>query len=103
MAIDMLEQTNKIEQTASTEPSFQLTQKNQPLHGSVRQALENYIAQLKGQAPNNLYELILSEVEAPLMECVMEYTQSNQSRAAIVLGLSRGTLRKLLKKYGMLK
>ncbi len=52
--------------------------------------------------PNNLYELILAEVEAPLMECVMEYTKNNQSRAAIVFGLSRGTLRKLLKKYGML-
>ena len=82
--------------------SFELMQKNQPLHGSVRQALENYLSQLNGQTPNNLYDLILSEVEAPLMECVMAYTKNNQSRAAIVLGLSRGTLRKLLKKYGML-
>lgn len=93
MAINTLEKT---------ETSFELTQKNQPLHDSVRQSLENYISQLKGQMPSNLYELILAEVEAPLMECVMEYTKNNQSRAAIVLGLSRGTLRKLLKKYGML-
>lgn len=85
-----------------SESSFELTQKNQPLHDSVRQALENYISQLKGAMPNNLYELILAEVEAPLLECVMEYTKNNQSRAAIILGLSRGTLRKLLKKYGML-
>ena len=85
-----------------TETAFELTQKNQPLHDSVRQSLENYMTQLKGNMPNNLYELILAEVEAPLMECVMEYTKNNQSRAAIVLGLSRGTLRKLLKKYGML-
>ena len=84
------------------ETAFELTQKNQPLHDSVRQALENYFSQLKGQSPSNLYELILAEVEAPLMESVMEYTKNNQSRAAIVLGLSRGTLRKLLKKYGML-
>jgi Fis family transcriptional regulator len=49
-----------------------------------------------------LYELILAEVEAPLMEAVMEYTKGNQSRAAIVLGLSRGTLRKKLKLYGLL-
>lgn len=82
--------------------SFELTQKNQPLHDSVRQALENYLVQLKGQLPNNLYELILAEVEAPLLECVMEYTKNNQSRAAIVLGLSRGTLRKKLKLYDML-
>lgn len=82
--------------------AFELTQKNQPLHDSVRQSLENYLDHLKGQSPNNLYELILSEVEAPLMEAVMGYTKNNQSRAAIVLGLSRGTLRKKLKTYGLL-
>lgn len=81
---------------------FELTQKNQPLHDSVRQSLENYLTQLKGQAPSNLYELILAEIEAPLLECVMDYTKNNQSRAAILLGLSRGTLRKKLKMYGML-
>lgn len=91
---------NTLEKTKSS--SFELTQKNQPLHDSVRQALENYLSQLKGQAPSNLYELILAEVEAPLMQAVMEYTKNNQSRAAIVLGLSRGTLRKKLKLYGML-
>lgn len=82
--------------------SFELAQKNQPLHDSVRQALENYISHSKGELPDNLYELILAEVEAPLMEAVMEYTKGNQSRAAIVLGLSRGTLRKKLKMYNML-
>lgn len=86
-----------------SESSFELAQKNQPLHDSVRQSLENYIALLKGQQlPSNLYEMILAEVEAPLMEAVMEYTKGNQSRAAIVLGLSRGTLRKKLKMYGLL-
>lgn len=84
------------------ESAFELMQKNQPLHDSVRQSLENYLSQLKGEIPNNLYDLILAEVEAPLMEKVMDYTKNNQSRAAIVLGLSRGTLRKLLKKYGLL-
>ena len=87
----------------SKSSTFELTQKNQPLHDSVRQSLENYITHHKGQLPGNLYELILAEVEAPLMEAVMEYTKGNQSRAAIVLGLSRGTLRKKLKMYGLLE
>ncbi len=91
--------TNILEKPQS---DFELTQKNQPLHDSVRQSLENYLSQLKGQSPSNLYELILAEVEEPLMKAVMEYTKSNQSRAAIILGLSRGTLRKKLKQYGML-
>lgn len=92
--------TNILEKPKTS--SFELTQKNQPLHDSVRQALENYLGQVKGQLPTNLYELILAEVEAPLMVAVMEYTKNNQSRAAIVLGLSRGTLRKKLKQYGLL-
>lgn len=91
--------TSTLERTVST---FELTQKNQPLHDSVRQSLENYLSQVKGELPDNLYELILAEVEAPLLAAVMEYTKNNQSRAAIVLGLSRGTLRKKLKQYGML-
>jgi Fis family transcriptional regulator len=82
--------------------AFIVAHKNQPLHDSVRQALESYFAQLKGQAPKNLYELVLAEVEVPLLEAVMEFTKNNQSRAAILLGLSRGTLRKKLKIYGML-
>ncbi len=81
---------------------FTVAHKNQPLHDSVRQALESYFIQLKGQVPSNLYELVLAEVEIPLLEAVMDYTKGNQSRAAMLLGLSRGTLRKKLKIYGML-
>ncbi len=81
---------------------FMIAHKNQPLHESVRQAIENYFLQLKGEVPKNLYDLVLAEVEEPLMRAVMEFTNNNQSRAAIVLGLSRGTLRKKLKTYGML-
>ena len=95
--------SNTLEQSIdNSSTGFELEQKNQPLHDSVRKALENYLHQLNGQLPSNLYELILAEVEAPLMESIMEYTKNNQSRAAIVLGLSRGTLRKKLKQYGML-
>ena len=83
-------------------PSFSVAHKNQPLHDSVRQALESYFVQLKGHAPNNLYDLVLAEVEVPLIQAVMEFTRGNQSRTAILLGLSRGTLRKKLKIYGML-
>ena len=92
-------ETTDVTQTVSP---FVVAHKNQPLHDSVRQALESYFTQLKGQAPNNLYEMVLAEVEVPLLEAVMEYTKENQSRAAILLGLSRGTLRKKLKPYGML-
>lgn len=82
--------------------SFNVEQKNRPLHDSVRQALNHYLGLLGGKLPENLYTLILAEVETPLIEAVMEYTGHNQSQAALVLGLSRGTLRKKLKMYGLL-
>ncbi|WP_289007816.1 DNA-binding transcriptional regulator Fis, partial [uncultured Idiomarina sp.] len=61
----------------------------------------SFLRQLDGQDPEELYELVLSEVEAPLLEEVMTYTRGNQTRAATMLGINRGTLRKKLKKYGM--
>lgn len=102
MATNNLDTTQMTEQQAGTSP-FTVAHKNQPLHDSVRQALESYFQQLKGQIPSNLYEMVLAEVEVPLLEAVMEYTKGNQSRAAILMGLSRGTLRKKLKIYGMLE
>src|SRR5687767_15074062 len=100
MTMNNTDETKIANQAANS--AFIVAHKNQPLHDSVRQALESYFTQLKGQAPNNLYELVLAEVEVPLLEAVMEFTKNNQSRAAILLGLSRGTLRKKLKIYGML-
>ncbi len=66
-----------------------------------KQALKNYFAQLNGQDVNDLYELVLAEVEQPLLDMVMQYTRGNQTRAALMMGINRGTLRKKLKKYGM--
>lgn len=74
---------------------------NKPLRDSVKQALKNYLAQLDGQDVNDLYELVLGEVEHPMLDMVMQYTRGNQTRAANMLGINRGTLRKKLKKYGM--
>jgi Fis family transcriptional regulator len=54
------------------------------------------------QLTHNLYELVLREVEAPLMEAVLKHTDGNQSEAATMLGLNRGTLRKKMKQYGLL-
>lgn len=47
----------------------------------------------------NLYDLVLEEIEGPMFRTVMEMTRYNQSKAARVLGVSRGTLRTKLKYY----
>jgi len=71
----------------------------QPLSQQVAQALENYFEQLDGQEVVDLHALVISEVEKPLLEAVLNHTKSNQSKAAKMLGLSRGTLRKKLVSY----
>ena len=46
-----------------------------------------------------LHELLLNEVEPPLLQAVMEKRRGNQLQAARMLGISRGTIRKKLLKY----
>lgn len=72
------------------------------LRESVDISLKNYFDCMDGQQVTDLYDMVLAEVEAPLLETVMRYTRDNQTKASIVLGLNRGTLRKKLKQYGML-
>ncbi|MEE8058602.1 MAG: DNA-binding transcriptional regulator Fis [Pseudomonadales bacterium] len=74
----------------------------QTLRDSVSTALNNYFAHLDGQEVTDVYAMVLSEVEAPLLEEVMKYTRRNQTKASILLGLNRGTLRKKLKQYGLM-
>ena len=73
------------------------------LQACVRSNLQRYINDLQGQEPNNMYDMLLRVVEAPLLELVMEHTQHNQSKAAQWLGLNRNTLRKKLIEQGMLE
>lgn len=72
-----------------------------PLRQQVQTALNHYFRELEGEVPANLYRLVMAEVEPPLLETVLRFTQGNQSRAAEILGINRSTLRKKLKHYGL--
>lgn len=72
------------------------------LHDCVEQAMKNYFAHLDGQPVTDVYNMVLSEVEAALFESVLNYTRGNQTVAAKVLGLNRGTFRKKLKQYRLI-
>lgn len=75
-------------------------QVNEALTNQVILAVKRYLASVSSKDANlNLYQLIVEEVEAPLFRTVMEMTRYNQSKAARVLGVSRGTLRTKLKRY----
>ncbi len=75
---------------------------NQTLRDSIEAALDNYFTHLDGQMASDLYNMVLAEVEQPLLEAVLRYTRNNQTRASTILGLNRGTLRKKLKQYDLL-
>lgn len=73
---------------------------NEALTQQIISSVKAYLNAMGNKETNlNLYELIMEEVEAPLFRTVMELTRYNQSKAARVLGVSRGTLRTKLKHY----
>jgi Fis family transcriptional regulator len=72
-----------------------------PLRNQAEQALSDYLANLNGHRPAHLYDLVLREVEEPLFRVVLDYAAGNQSRAAGILGITRGTLRKKLRQFGL--
>ncbi len=69
------------------------------LRGNVLDAINRYFAAHKGREPADVSNNVLKLVETALYEAVMRYTRGNQSRAARLLGVSRGTLRTKLKEY----
>ena len=75
--------------------------RNLPLRALTAEALHNYFTSLNGHKPAQMYDLVLREVEEPLFKSVLDYSQGNQVRAADILGINRGTLRKKLKIYGL--
>lgn len=68
----------------------------------IRESLQNYFADLDGQPPSDVYNMVLRVVERPLLEVVMKEARNNQSRAALWLGINRNTLRKKLSQHALL-
>ena len=75
--------------------------KGVPLRSQAEEALQCYFETLNGHKPAHLYDLVMREVEEPLFKVVMGHVQGNQSHAATILGINRGTLRKKLKEFGI--
>lgn len=69
----------------------------------TEQALQHYFRTLNGHRPGDLYDMVIGEVERPLLKTVLDYTEGNQSQAADILGINRGTLRKKLRQHGLLR
>ena len=75
--------------------------RKQPIRRSVQSALELYLGDLNGHEVNDIYHVVMNEVEPAILDVVMNHVQGNQTHAAELLGINRGTLRKKLKQYGL--
>lgn len=71
------------------------------LRQAVTLALNEYFRTLQGEKPHDLHAIVLREVEAPLIEKTLELAGGNQTLAANMLGISRGTLRKKMAQFGL--
>ncbi len=70
-----------------------------PLRQNVQAAIRRYLEDMGHSQPECLYRTLMAEVEPPLIEEVLRYTQGNQSRTAKILGMTRNTLRSKLQRY----
>ncbi len=93
--------TAKKKSRARGDATLRLSARELPLRNHAERALSDYFTSLNGHRPSHLYDLVLREVEEPLFRVVLDYAEGNQSRAAVILGINRGTLRKKLKELGL--
>ena len=76
-----------------------IQEKEHGLQDLVYGLVTRFLAENKSKSINDLYDMILCEVEPPLLQAVMEKRRGNQLQAAKMLGISRGTIRKKLQRY----
>ncbi len=65
----------------------------------VRKSLERYFHDLDGQKPRAIYDMVLKNVEKPMLEMVLFRAEGNQTIAADMLGINRSTLRKKMAQH----
>jgi Fis family transcriptional regulator, factor for inversion stimulation protein len=68
----------------------------------VKTAMDDYFANLNGAKVGDVYAMVMSEVERPLLACVLAQCGGNQTQAANLLGLNRATLRKKLRAHALI-
>jgi Fis family transcriptional regulator len=66
---------------------------------TVRRSLERYFRDLDGAKPCAIYEMVLRNVEKPMLETVLAKAEGNQTVAAEMLGINRNTLRKKMQEH----
>ena len=67
--------------------------KGNELSDAVKRSLERYFKDMDGEKPTSIYEMVLKNIEKPMIETVLDKANGNQTLAAEMLGINRNTLR----------
>lgn len=76
-----------------------MVQRESELSACVRKAVSDYFKHLDGAKPGAIYDMVIANVEKPLIEVVLNMAEGNQTHAADLLGINRNTLRKKMQMY----
>jgi Fis family transcriptional regulator len=99
MAMPSRKKTSRKKVKRVTTHTVHVGTRSKLLSNLTDECLDTYFESLNGHKPGDLYQLVIGEVEKPLFRAVLNFTNGNQSEAAEILGINRGTLRKKLKDY----
>ena len=70
------------------------TRQSNEIADCVRRSLEKYFRDLDGEKPRSIYDMVIRNVERPMLEVILDQAEGNQTIAAEMLGINRNTLRK---------
>ena len=68
------------------------------LHDAVTRSLERYFKDMDGEQPTSIYDMVLKNVEKPMIELVLGQAEGNLTLTATMLGIDRNTLRKKMQR-----
>ena len=79
-----------------------MTSRSNEIADAVVRTLDQYFRDLDGERPAAIHDMVIRNVERPMLEFVLQRANGNQTVAADMLGINRNTLRKKLALHKML-
>ena len=68
----------------------------------ITDSLDQYFRDLDGEKPAAIHDMVIRNVERPMLAFVLQQARGNQTVAAEMLGINRNTLRRKLTEYDLL-
>lgn len=69
------------------------------LPNCINTKLNCYFKQLNGEQVSGVHKMVMQESESITIKFILDMVEHNQSKAAKILGMNRGTLKKKIKLY----